>query len=333
MAGSTRRPDPGDRRARRLVLTEKARPILARILDLSSGVRARGFRQSVGGRRAAPGRPAAPGPRQSCRSRPAAGGAAAAARSTRREIGPLDAGCGSRLAWRRSGATSDDLGRRRGGAGPRRPARRRRGAAGDRPKAALVAPAAAAAADAARADRRAARRRLVVSDDGALHLDRRRLCRRGEGVDQQRGVRPRRRNRRPRQRAGEGRPGAVYPRSAAVPHRRRGGQGAARHGALPDRGIEGDLSAEKGRRRRHRGHPRLPAARVGAAAQSAGVGHRLAGAIRPDEPRLQDRPRSSSPRRSRTSPAPSPASAAIPTSRSPSIRWCSMPRRRWIAPS
>ncbi len=39
----TRRPDPGDRRARRLVLTEKARPILARILDLSSGVRGEAF--------------------------------------------------------------------------------------------------------------------------------------------------------------------------------------------------------------------------------------------------------------------------------------------------
>jgi hypothetical protein len=34
-----RRPDPGDRRARRLVLTEKARPILARILELSTEVR------------------------------------------------------------------------------------------------------------------------------------------------------------------------------------------------------------------------------------------------------------------------------------------------------
>jgi len=38
-----RRPDPGDRRARRLVLTEKARPILARILDLSNEVRAEAF--------------------------------------------------------------------------------------------------------------------------------------------------------------------------------------------------------------------------------------------------------------------------------------------------
>src|ERR1700730_11379000 len=35
-----RRPDPGDRRARRLVLTDKARPMLARILDLSTEVRA-----------------------------------------------------------------------------------------------------------------------------------------------------------------------------------------------------------------------------------------------------------------------------------------------------
>jgi MarR family transcriptional regulator for hemolysin len=38
-----RRPDPGDRRARRLVLTDKARPILARILDLSTEVRAEAF--------------------------------------------------------------------------------------------------------------------------------------------------------------------------------------------------------------------------------------------------------------------------------------------------
>ena len=38
-----RRPDPGDRRARRLVLTEKARPILARILDLSTEVRNEAF--------------------------------------------------------------------------------------------------------------------------------------------------------------------------------------------------------------------------------------------------------------------------------------------------
>jgi len=38
-----RRPDPADRRARRLVLTEKARRILARILDLSSEVRAEAF--------------------------------------------------------------------------------------------------------------------------------------------------------------------------------------------------------------------------------------------------------------------------------------------------
>ena len=38
-----RRPDPGDRRARRLMLTEKARPILARILDLSCDVRSEAF--------------------------------------------------------------------------------------------------------------------------------------------------------------------------------------------------------------------------------------------------------------------------------------------------
>lgn len=38
-----RRPDPGDRRARRLVLTEKARPILARILDLSTEIRREAF--------------------------------------------------------------------------------------------------------------------------------------------------------------------------------------------------------------------------------------------------------------------------------------------------
>jgi MarR family transcriptional regulator, transcriptional regulator for hemolysin len=38
-----RRPDPGDRRARRLFLTEKARPILARIFDLSNEVRDEAF--------------------------------------------------------------------------------------------------------------------------------------------------------------------------------------------------------------------------------------------------------------------------------------------------
>src|SRR3974390_3306406 len=38
-----RQPQPGDRRARRLVLTEKARPILARILDLSNTVRHEAF--------------------------------------------------------------------------------------------------------------------------------------------------------------------------------------------------------------------------------------------------------------------------------------------------
>lgn len=38
-----RRPDPGDRRARRLVLTEKARPILARIFNLSIEVRGQAF--------------------------------------------------------------------------------------------------------------------------------------------------------------------------------------------------------------------------------------------------------------------------------------------------
>jgi DNA-binding MarR family transcriptional regulator len=38
-----RRHDPSDRRARRLVLTEKARPILARILDLSNEVRTEAF--------------------------------------------------------------------------------------------------------------------------------------------------------------------------------------------------------------------------------------------------------------------------------------------------
>jgi len=38
-----RRPDPADRRAHRLVLTEKARPILARILDLSTEVRNEAF--------------------------------------------------------------------------------------------------------------------------------------------------------------------------------------------------------------------------------------------------------------------------------------------------
>ena len=38
-----RRPDPADRRARRLVLTEKARLILARILDLSNEIRTEAF--------------------------------------------------------------------------------------------------------------------------------------------------------------------------------------------------------------------------------------------------------------------------------------------------
>jgi MarR family transcriptional regulator, transcriptional regulator for hemolysin len=38
-----RRPDPDDRRARRLVLTEKARLILSRILDLSAEVRQEAF--------------------------------------------------------------------------------------------------------------------------------------------------------------------------------------------------------------------------------------------------------------------------------------------------
>jgi MarR family transcriptional regulator, transcriptional regulator for hemolysin len=38
-----RRPDPADRRARRLVLTDKARQILARILDLSNEIRTEAF--------------------------------------------------------------------------------------------------------------------------------------------------------------------------------------------------------------------------------------------------------------------------------------------------
>jgi MarR family transcriptional regulator, transcriptional regulator for hemolysin len=38
-----RQPQPGDRHARRLVLTEKARPILARILDLSNEIRSESF--------------------------------------------------------------------------------------------------------------------------------------------------------------------------------------------------------------------------------------------------------------------------------------------------
>lgn len=38
-----RRPDPTDRRAHRLVLTDKARPILARILDLSGEIRSEAF--------------------------------------------------------------------------------------------------------------------------------------------------------------------------------------------------------------------------------------------------------------------------------------------------
>jgi DNA-binding MarR family transcriptional regulator len=38
-----RRADPADRRARRLVLTEKARPLLTRVLDLSSEIRREAF--------------------------------------------------------------------------------------------------------------------------------------------------------------------------------------------------------------------------------------------------------------------------------------------------
>src|SRR5919205_371679 len=38
-----RQPQPSDRRARRLVLTDKARPILARILELSNEIRAESF--------------------------------------------------------------------------------------------------------------------------------------------------------------------------------------------------------------------------------------------------------------------------------------------------
>jgi MarR family transcriptional regulator, transcriptional regulator for hemolysin len=38
-----RQPDPSDRRAHRLVLTEKARPILARILNLSEEIRSEAF--------------------------------------------------------------------------------------------------------------------------------------------------------------------------------------------------------------------------------------------------------------------------------------------------
>jgi DNA-binding MarR family transcriptional regulator len=38
-----RRPDPEDRRARRLMLTDKARPILARITDLSAEIRQEAF--------------------------------------------------------------------------------------------------------------------------------------------------------------------------------------------------------------------------------------------------------------------------------------------------
>ena len=38
-----RHPDPADRRARRLMLTEKARPLLARVLDLSTEIRREAF--------------------------------------------------------------------------------------------------------------------------------------------------------------------------------------------------------------------------------------------------------------------------------------------------
>ena len=53
------------------------------------------------------------------------------------------------------------------------------------------------------------------------------------------------------QRVDEG-PGAVPARRPAVPHRGRGGEGAARRGAAADRGAEGDLSPEAGRRQGRR---------------------------------------------------------------------------------
>ena len=169
-----RRPDPGDRRARRLVLTDKARPILARILDLSNEMRDEAFAGLSRRRRTAADRAVAPGARQSV-------GARAAARRSRRTS--------TRRADRRP-----TLGRRRRGdlslvGGPamthlRRERCRSIGALrvgvedrpGARAPAPPAAPAAAAAVDGRRADRRAPRRRLLVPDERPLRLDRRRLC-------------------------------------------------------------------------------------------------------------------------------------------------------------
>ena len=69
-----RQPQPGDRRARRLVLTDKARPILARILDLSNEIRAEVLCRAFAGGGTAADRAVAAGPCQSFGARSAAGG-------------------------------------------------------------------------------------------------------------------------------------------------------------------------------------------------------------------------------------------------------------------
>ena len=69
-----RQPQPGDRRARRLVLTDKARPILARILDLSNEIRAESFAGLSRRRGQAVDRTFAAGACQSFGARAAAGG-------------------------------------------------------------------------------------------------------------------------------------------------------------------------------------------------------------------------------------------------------------------
>ena len=121
------------------------------------------------------------------------------------------------------------------------------------PAGAPAAAAAAPAADAGRADRRAARRRLVVPDQRPLRLDRRRLCPGGAHDDQRRYLRPGGRGRGARQRAGHERPAVVPARRPAVPHRGRGGEGAARRGAAAGRGAESDLPPEA---RRRQGRPK-----------------------------------------------------------------------------
>ena len=64
-----RRPDPSDRRARRLFLTDKARPVLDRIWDVANKTQNEAFRHlDAGGRRVAD-QPTAPRPRHARRPR------------------------------------------------------------------------------------------------------------------------------------------------------------------------------------------------------------------------------------------------------------------------